>query len=434
MKTVVVVGLWHLGIVNTIGFAQKGYKVIGIDFDKAVVDKLKKGQPPLYEPGVESKLKQYLKRGSIQFFTKPNVIKDCDWVVIAYDTPLSDRDQASIIPIKEAATAIAPFLQSSTPVIISSQIPVGTAEGIEMILRKRNSAWQSGVVCVPENLRLGQALSLFLKPDFLVLGSNNQQSLKEALKLYKPFMTKKILMDLRSAEMVKHALNTFLALCIGFGNEIALLSARIGVDAVLVTQAIRNDSRIGKAPILPGLGYSGGTLARDVKLLKKFASQTKYQAPLINSIDVVNNSTFDYVISLVEKELGSLKDKTIGILGLTYKPGTDTMRRSPAATIMKKLVTKGAHCIAYDPKASEDESKDYSTLFLRMKDPLSLAANSDVILLLTPWPEFESLNYNRLSRVMKRPVIIDSKNFLDEQMLINSGFKFIGYGRGRRKI
>ena len=198
--------------------------------------------------------------------------KDADYVVIAYDSPVNDRDEVDITPVAEAARLVAPFLKPTTPVVITSQVPLGSCEKIEADLRAANADWESGVVYTPENLRLGSAIPRFLDPDMLVLGASDPRAAKAALALYAPFETEKLPMDLRSAEMVKHALNVFLATSITFINEIANLADRLGADAVAVGQALKLDKRIGKSALMmPGLGFSGGTLARDVTQLSRFA-------------------------------------------------------------------------------------------------------------------------------------------------------------------
>jgi len=430
MKTVSVIGLWHLGLVNAVGFAEKGYKVNAIEFDKTKVEQLRKINLPLFEPGLEERVKKYLGLKTLTFTDDPTVVKDSDFVIIAYDSPVDEKDRVDITPVVEAATTIAPFLKQTTPVIITSQVPLGSCEKIEDLIKEKNKNWKSGIVYTPENLRLGSAIEIFLEPDMIVLGTRVEAAKKAAQELYKPFETKKFLMDLRSAEMVKHALNAFLATSITFGNEIANLADRLGADAVTVGEALKADRRIGKAPIMPGLGFSGGTLARDVEQLKKFARNLKYKAPLLKSITEINEGTFNEVVSKIEKKVGNLKGKKIGILGLTYKPGTSTMRRSPAIKIINKILAKKAFCFAYDPKASLVELNAYTKEVRKVNSVEELAKVCDALVLITEWPEFKDLDFKKLAKIMKPPILIDAKNFLDPAVLNNSGFDYEGYGRG----
>jgi UDPglucose 6-dehydrogenase len=285
-------------------------------------------------------------------------------------------------------------------------------------------------VYTPENLRLGQAIPRFLEPDMLVLGASRPEALAGAMELYAPFVTEKVPMDLRSAEMVKHALNTFLATSITFINEIATLSKALGADAVKVGQALKLDKRIGKSALLmPGLGFSGGTLARDVRQLQAFASQLGHKAPLLDAIFDVNEGTFDEAVALVEKRLGRLEGKTIGLLGLTYKAGTSTVRRSPALKVLERLTRRGAKCIAFDPQADEGELRESALKVDRAPSVAALAQRADALVLLTEWPEFRELDWAALAKAMARPVVVDTKNYLDPGKVKAAGFDYDGFGR-----
>ena len=233
--------------------------------------------------------------------------------------------------------------------------------------------------------------------------------------------------------MVKHALNTFLATSITFINEIAALADRLGADAVMVGRALKLDKRIGpKALLMPGLGFSGGTLARDVIQLTKFAAKQGYKAELLNTILHVNERTFEEILAKLESALGKLAGKRIGILGLTYKAGTSTVRRSPAIKLMEMLHHAEAICIGYDPKADIDELRHYQHLFKRAKTIQNLAKEADGLVLVTEWPEFKYLPFPALAKLMKTPVIIDSKNYLEPDLLAEAGFDYQGFGRRHR--
>jgi UDPglucose 6-dehydrogenase len=428
--TVSVIGIWHLGAVNAAGFAEKGYQVLGLEFDRKKAARLQKGEPPLFEPGLEQMIAKHLKNEDLRFDSDPKAVATSDYVVIAYDSPVNERDEVDIAPVVKAAKAIAPYLRSDTPVVITSQLPLGSSEKIEDQITKLNPAWKSGVVYTPENLRLGTALARFLDPDMLILGANRSQALKKALALYQPFQTTKLPMDLRSAEMVKHALNTFLATSITFINEIAALADRLRADAVLVGQALKLDKRIGsKALMMPGLGFSGGTLARDVIQLRKFAAQLGYRANLLDSILQVNEGTFEQVLLKLENRLGTLTGKRIAILGLTYKAGTSTVRRSSAIKLIAMLRKAKAICIGYDPKADSREIGEYEQLFTRANRVEDLVRDADALVLVTEWPQFRDLPFRSLARLMKTAVVIDSKNYLDPKALAAAGFDYEGFGR-----
>ena len=429
-KTVCVIGIWHLGAVNAAGFAEKGYNVVGLDFDQEKAASLQKGQPPLFEPGLEEMMANHLKNGRLRLDSTPKAAATADYVVIAYDSPVNERDEVDVTPVVQAAKKVAPYLRPDTPVIITSQLPLGTSEKVEAQITQLNPEWKSGVVYTPENLRLGAAIPRFLEPDMLVLGANRAQALAAAVELYQPFETTRLPMDLRSAEMVKHALNTFLATSITFINEMAALADRLGADAVLVGQALKLDKRIGnKALMMPGLGFSGGTLARDVIQLRKFARQHKYKANLLDTILHVNEGTFAEILVKLKDRLGNLARKKIAILGLTYKAGTSTVRRSPAIKLIDMLRKSQAICVGYDPKADSKEIGEYQRLFTRAERIEDLVKGADALVLVTEWPEFKELPFSRLAKLMKRPVVIDSKNYLDPETLARAGFDYQGFGR-----
>jgi len=429
MKTICVIGIWHLGIINAVGFCKKGYNVIGIDFDQEKVENLNKGIPPLFEPGLEELQKELLANGSILFSSDVSLVSSADVVVIAFDSPLNERGEADITLIYEATQKAAPYLKENTPVVITSQMPLGSCEMIEKDIQSLSNEWKSGVIYVPENLKLGDAINRFLNPDMLVLGSRKDLHVI-AESIYEEFECPKPTMDLRSAEMVKHALNTFLATSITFINEIANLSDRLGADAVAVGKALKLDTRIGKkALLMPGLGFSGGTLYRDVMQLHKFSNECNYDGLLIKSIISINEGTFDEILIKLEKRLGKLVNKSIGIMGLTYKPDTSTMRCSPALKLIDKLNDSGSKCFAYDPKADPKEVAACSSIFEREFNIFDMAKKSDALVLVTEWKEFLDIDYFKLSNVMKTPILIDSKNFLNSELLISAGFDYKGFGR-----
>lgn len=427
---VCVVGIWHLGIVNAVGFAELGYDVVGLELDADKAASLQAGKPPLFEPGLEELMTKHLASGKLKFAHEPSAAAGAKWVVIAYDSPVNDKDEVDITPVVKAAKLVAPHLGAETPLVITSQIPLGTSEKIQSDVRKANKNWKSGVVYTPENLRLGSAIPRFIKPDMIVLGADHEGARTAAEALYATVDSQKVPMDLKSSEMVKHALNTFLATSITFINEIANLSDRLGADAVAVGKALKLDARIGQRALMsPGLGFSGGTLARDVTQLRKFAAELDYKPKLLDAIVSVNEGTFDEVVIKLEKRIGKLEGKKVGILGLTYKPGTSTMRRSPAIKIINKLRKAGAKCFGFDPAASDDEMREYAKLFERVNTAEDLAAGAHALVLVTEWPEFKELDYAALGAKMKKKVIVDSKNHLDGAKLAAAGFAYQGFGR-----
>jgi UDPglucose 6-dehydrogenase len=429
-KRVVVVGLWHLGSVNAVGFCEKGYAVTGIEPDAARLASFRAGKAPLFEPGLDDALKKHIASGALTFASSFEAVAEADYFVIAYDSPVDANDAVDITPVVEAAKNAAPYLRPATPVVVTSQVPLGSCAAIEAQIEKANAGWKSGIVYTPENLRLGQAIGLFLEPDMLVFGTSKKAALDAALALYEPFVTEKVPMDLKSAEMVKHALNTFLATSITFINEIAAISKRLGADSVQVGKALKLDKRIGKkALLMPGLGFSGGTLARDVRQLQKFASELGHRAPLLDAIFTVNEGTFDEVVAIVRRKLGALKGRTIGILGLTYKAGTSTVRQSPALKVIARLTSEDATCLAYDPQADPAELAESALRVERVASIDDVTKRAEALVLLTEWPEFRDYDYTKVAAAMKTPIVVDAKNILDPARARAAGIDYEGFGR-----
>jgi UDPglucose 6-dehydrogenase len=298
-------------------------------------------------------------------------------------------------------------------------------------LRGLNPQLRFGMACVPENLRLGQAIERFLQPDLLVLGADSEDTMAMVEALLSPILAPRVRTDLRTAEMTKHAINAYLATCISFGNELGNLCDETGADAFKVVQALKLESRVSpNAPLLPGLGFAGGTLARDMKVLRRLAEKHGYPAPLLNGVLAANQLQNIRVVSRLERLLGTLQDKIIGVLGLTYKPGTSTLRRSAAIEIIQTLVAKGASVRAYDPKADPKEMEPYLRDFTLCDDPYDVARGAHALVLVTPWPEFKGLDLARLRALMRNPVLLDVANMLEPSHVVQAGLVYQGIGRG----
>lgn len=430
--TVTVIGLWHLGLVHTASLAKLGFNIVALDPDSNLIQDLQKDHVRLYEPQMTELLKSNHKSGRIKYTTESREASSSDLVVLAYDTPLTPEDDVDLRSLIKSLKEIAPYLKSGTPVVVASQIPVGTCEDFQKMIREVNPAWKSGIVCMPENLRLGMAIDRFLKPDFLVFGCDDEKVGQRAARFFEKIKTEKRFTTLRNAEMVKHAINFHLAVSITYANQLAQLAEALGADAVDVSRLIRLDPRIGlKAPLFPGLGFSGGTLARDVRLLSQKAKEFGIKAPLVQSVSEINDQTFESILDKLADHLGDLKSKNITILGITYKPNTSTLRRSPAVRLAEMLKNRQVNCSAYDPMADDEETKSHSHLFTR-KESIELALkNADGVVVVTEWPEFQKMNLLKAFSQMKNPLLIDTKNFLDPAKIKKAGFKYEGFGRLR---
>jgi UDPglucose 6-dehydrogenase len=424
---VCVVGLWHLGCTYAACLAEIGYRVIGVDDNPDIIQKLNEGRAPLFEPGLDDLISKGLHSGNLTFQTElKTAAKDAGFVIIAYDTPIDEHDRVDISIVLRTAERLRD-LQAQGILVVSSQVPAGTCEHLTKILHD-----SARIACVPENLRLGEAIKRFMTPDMIVIGADDQTVINQVKKLFSPIKTKIIEMDLRSAEMTKHALNSFFATSISFANEIGNICDLIGADALKVATALKSDSRIGaKALVRPGLGFAGGTLARDLRILQELSRERGHDTPLIDTVLSVNEEQNRSIVEKLKHLTGPLNGKTVSILGLTYKAGTSTLRRSAAVEIVRHLKMEGATVNAYDPHVSVQEG---ATLGVNMStDPYVSCTSSDVLLIMNDMPEFTDLDFSRIRKVMRMPLVFDAQNLIDPEKVTASGMKYFGIGRGKTK-
>lgn len=406
-KKIGVLGLWHLGCVYAGCLAKQGFDVTGFDLKKTVVENLSMGTPPIFEPGLEELTKQSLNK-NLHFASDPELaIAGKDYIFITLDIPVNNRDQVQMRSFYKQVELVEKYAVSHTVIVVCSQVPVGTCRE----LRRKAS-----VIYFPENLRLGQAIKNFLEPDRIVLGSNNEKVIDKFLADFKFFKCPVLKMNLESAEMAKHALNSYLATMISFSSEVSDLCELTGANAVDVTRALKSDPRVSvNAPLLPGLGFAGGTLGRDLQTVKMISRKVGYNPKLIKSVYQINQDRLPYLLKKLEKILGSLKGKEIGLLGLTYKPGTNTLRRSQSLELSKMVEKRGANVRVTDPAINEPK---YNEFF----------SGLDAVILMTPWEEFKKLNPQDFSAKMKQKIVFDARNFLDKELFQKNGFKYVGIG------
>ena len=406
---VATIGIWHLGAVTSACFAAYGHKVIGIDPNKEVVTNLNKGIPPIYEPSLAEMIKSSVKKSNLSFTTDfMSGLNDSDYVAITFDTAVNEDDTPDLSQILHSIAQSIPYLKNGVLLIISSQVPLGTCEQIKSTIKKQRPSLNFGIACIPENLKLGEAISRFNSPDLLIIGTENSEDFEKARILY-GFVNGQVLnVNLRTAEMVKHAINAFLACEVSFSNELGNFCDSFGVDWSSVANALHRDRRIGKDALLrAGLGFGGGTLARDVGVLRRLGKQAATDTALLDAIIEINNKQNRIISRKLRLIFGRIKGLKIGVLGLTYKPGTSTIRRSASIDIISELVSQGAKIKAYDPKASFEKSAT-GTDFERCKSAEEAAESSDAILVLTGWPEFKDIDFKKLKPKMLNPVIIDA--------------------------
>jgi UDPglucose 6-dehydrogenase len=430
-ERVCVMGLWHLGLVTSACLADLGRTVIGFDSDPQVIAGLGSGRLPLFEPGLEELVEKGIAEERLRFTADPQeALAGAGYAIIAHDTTVDERDESDLSQVMAAAWLLAKHLQDGSTVVVSSQVPVGTCERIQATICHARPSPDFGIAYVPENLRLGQAIERFMKPDMVVIGSEDSATVSAVNRLFEGIDAPRVVVGIRTAEMTKHALNAYLATCISFANEMANLCDEVGADALDVAKALHLDRRLSPlAPLRPGLGFAGGTLARDLKTLRKLGEQNGGGTPLIDGVLRVNEQQNRVVVRKLGRLYGSLEGLTVGVLGLTYKPGTSTLRRSIALEIIGELTALGAAVKAHDPRANLEELPD-TPGFEFCPDPYAVAAGSDALVIVTEWPEFRDLDFAALKKSMRNPVLVDAQNMLDAKEMAQMGFRYLGVGRG----
>ncbi len=437
-----IIGTGYVGLVSGTCFAEMGNNVTCIDIDSKKIEGLKNGIIPIYEPGLESIVKQNIKNKTLHFSTDlKESLKKCDIAFIAVGTPMGQDGSADLKYVLQVAKEIGEYMTSSLIVVDKSTVPVGTADKVKATIQKeldnRNVDLSFDVVSNPEFLKEGDAISDFMKPDRVVIGSNSEEATEKMRQLYKPFFRvttdRVIAMDVRSAEMTKYVANAMLATKISFMNEVANICEIIGADVNKVRIGIGSDSRIGYSFIYPGSGYGGSCFPKDVKALQKTAMEHGYNPKLIQAVEQVNDKQKLVIADKIISKYGTnLDGKTFAIWGLSFKPGTDDMREAPSIYIIKKLTEMGAKVHAYDPKAM-DEAKHFYLKDVKNIDYFSskyeTLKNSDAMILLTEWKEFRSPDFEELKIQLKEPVIFDGRNQYNDELMKSKGFEYYQIGK-----
>lgn len=418
---VVVFGLWHLGCV-TAACLSRHHRIIGLDTDTQRVASLQKGIPPIYEPGLAELIASNRQRGHLDFSTDTSTVADADVVWICHDTPVDSDDRSDVDWVLAEARRILPRLRSGAVVLISSQLPVGTCAKLTQEYPQAHFA------CSPENLRLGKALDAFDKPARIIVGAPDGAARAPLDALLAPIGAPIIWMKPESAEMVKHALNSFLALSISYINEIATLSEFVSADAMEVAAGLKSDPRIGiRAYLSPGGPFAGGTLARDVVTLAKLGESRGQAVPVIAAIKESNDRHRLWALRRIKEALPTVSSPTIALIGLAYTTGTNTLRRSAAVELYRQLVTAGAKVRAFDPLISQtDENHRDITLSATVADAV---LDADALIVCTEYPELRELNWPALISSMGGALILDANRFLEKFVAALPEVTYITVGR-----
>lgn len=425
---VVVYGLWHLGCVTAACLAAAGQRVIGLDRDPKVVEQLNRGQAPLHEPGLNDLIASGLASRQLAFTSDPAAaLNNADVVWIAFDTPVNDEDEADVAYVRGELEAVAAWIPPGSLVLTSAQVPVGFTHSLEQTLPV------DGLRCAysPENLRLGNALKSFQSPERVVVGIRAETDKPKLQALFAPFCQRIEWMSVESAEMTKHALNAFLATSVTFINELSRICEAVGADAKEVERGLKSEGRIGpRAYLAPGAAFAGGTLARDLGFLIHLGEQHQVGTPFFEGVKTSNIVHKNWVRDNVRRLLGPVAQPVVAVLGLTYKPGTSTLRRSTAVELCSWLSTAGIGVRAHDPAVDRLPGELESVMTL-CATPAEALRGSDVAVIATEWPIYRSLRAGQLLDWMRRPQVVDPNHFLADSMAEDTQITYIATGRKR---
>ena len=439
-NNITIIGAGYVGLVTGACFAEMGNKVTCVDIDTTKITNLKKGIIPIFEPGLEQLILNNYESKNLDFTTHlKDVIAHTNIVFIAVGTPIDSDGSADLQYVLAVAKQIGKLIQKPLIIVDKSTVPVGTAtkvrNTIQKELDKRNVSIDFDVVSNPEFLKEGNAITDFMKPDRIIIGSENNKSIQVLKEIYSPFFRthdRFILMDIRSAEMTKYAANAMLAKKISFMNENANICELVGADVNQVRIGIGSDTRIGYDFIYPGAGYGGSCFPKDVQALNRTAVEHGYQANLIQAVETVNNNQKLVIANKVLTRFGyDLSGKTFAVWGLAFKPGTDDMREAPAIYVINELTKRGAKIKAYDPKAINEAKHHYlreNKKVSYFENKYDVLENSDALILLTEWKEFRSPDFDLIKNKLNHPVIFDGRNQYASFNLVEKGFEYFQIG------
>lgn len=431
MKNITVIGVGYVGIVTGVCFADLGNRVTCLDINEEKIENLKNGIMPIYEPGLEELVERNVAADRLTFtMSYAEALQDAEFAFIAVGTPEGVDGEADLRYVRMAAQTVAQEMDHPLVIVNKSTVPVGTGDWVSNIIREtRNNDVKFAVVSNPEFLREGSAISDFMYPDRVVLGSLDLDAAEKVAQLYLPLRTTIMITDLRTAEMIKYASNAFLATRISFINEIANICEALGADVKEVATGMGYDTRIGPHFLDAGVGYGGSCFPKDVKALAFMADSKGRHPQLLHAVMEINQFQREAALLKLEQALGDLDAKTIGLLGLSFKPNTDDMRESPSISIAKMAMERGARVRGYDPVAMKVAARVIPEIEL-MKNAYEVADGCDALVIVTDWNEFKHLDMIRIQELMNQPVIVDGRNIYDPQMMKAMGFDYQGVGRG----
>jgi len=433
-KICVIGGGGYVGLTTGACFADLGNEVVCVDIDEVKVAGLKEGKLPIYEPGLQEMVERNAKVERLQFTTSyAEGLENAEFGFIAVDTPSGSEGEADLKYVRMAAETIAREMTDSLVIVNKSTVPIGTADWVAEIVEEYVSpGLQFAVVSNPEFLREGSAINDFLNPDRIVLGSTDRQAAEKVAQLYLSLRAPIIVTDLRTAEMIKYASNAYLANRISFINEMASICEQLGADIKEVAAGMGYDKRIGHSYLDAGVGWGGSCFPKDVKALAHMASIHGCHPQLLRAVIEINSDQRRRIVQNLREILGTLHGKTIGVLGLAFKPNTDDMREAPAVEIIHLLQNEGASVKAFDPVATA-KAKEMVPSVMYCEDAYQVAEGSHALIIVTDWNEFKHLDMARIKASMAQPVLMDGRNIYEPRSMQRLGFIYRGIGRGYNK-
>ncbi|MFM8213011.1 MAG: UDP-glucose dehydrogenase family protein [Actinomycetes bacterium] len=421
MSKIAVIGVGYVGLTTAVGLAQLGHQVIGIDNDTKKIEKLKLAQSPIFEKDLDKFLSKNLQSSKLSFESDLVNVKECDFIFLCLPTPQLEDGSADISTVLEVSKELNNVIREETIIVIKSTVPIKTHEKISKLITKKDCE----VVSNPEFLREGVALEDFLNPDRIVIGSKSKEVALKVADLYKNIKSEIIFTDNTSAELIKYASNSYLAVRLSFVNELAAYAEKIGGNVIQVLDAMGKDKRIGNHFLKPGPGWGGMCFPKDVSELKTSAELLDQPIELLNAALESNAKAHLRVVEKVKRLLGNdLSNKKIATWGLSFKSNTDDTRFSPAISVIELLIKEKAKVSAFDPVVKNLELKGFTIC----SEIIQSVEDADVIILLTEWPYFQSIEPEMISKLVKNKNIIDTRNLLDKSKWEKSGFKYIGNG------
>lgn len=438
-----VFGAGYVGLVAAACFAESGNTVIAVDVDEKKIDGLKNGIIPIYEPGLKELVLRNQAEGRLSFSTDiPAAVKSSLIMFIAVGTPPGEDGSADLQYVLGVARSIGRDMESYKIIVDKSTVPVGTADKVRKAVQEeldsRGLLLEFDVVSNPEFLKEGAAIEDFMKPDRVVIGTDNVRTAEIMKELYEPFMRKQnrlIVMDIRSAEMTKYAANAMLATRISFMNQIAGLCELMNADVAAVREGIGSDSRIGYDFLFPGPGYGGSCFPKDVKALVKTAEENGYDFLLLKAVEEVNERQKQVLADKVKKLLGSpdsenyLTGRTIACWGLSFKPRTDDMREAPSISVIEELLAQGATVRVHDPEAQKEAKKVFGDRIEYSSNQYDILAGADALVIITDWNEYRQPDFDRIKSLLREPLIVDGRNLYKPDRMQSAGFRYVPLGR-----